>query len=189
VEIAMTQTRWMLLPGFLLGSLMLVFLTGFIPQKTEDRESRKRDEPHVEEEEPCDLGRGFPKSIERWCSLVEYYANEQGLDPALIAAVMLQESGGDEQAYSSSGAVGLMQVMPRDGLAAGFYCGGNPCFSNRPAIEELLDAEFNISYGTQMLANLVAKKGSIRDALFAYGPMDMGYAYADKVLAIYDSYR
>jgi len=48
------------------------------------------------------------------------------LPEALIAAVILQESGGDPSAYSSSGAVGLMQVMPRDGIAAEFMCVNGP---------------------------------------------------------------
>ena len=101
---------------------------------------------------------------------------------------MLQESGGQAEAYSHSGAVGLLQVMPRDGIAANFTCVAGPCFASRPTIDELQDPEYNIEYGTGMLANLTAKFGSYRDALRAYGPMDMGYAYADKVLNIYENY-
>jgi soluble lytic murein transglycosylase-like protein len=99
------------------------------------------------------------------------------------------ESGGDPQAYSASGAVGLMQVMPRDGLAASFECINGPCFASRPTIDELLDPVFNVEYGTGMLSGLVARLGSEREALKAYGPMDVGYSYADRVLAIYESYR
>jgi hypothetical protein len=39
-----------------------------------------------------------------------------------------------------------------------------------------------------MLAGLVKHAGSLREALKAYGPMDVGYYYADKVLAIYKIY-
>ena len=102
---------------------------------------------------------------------------------------MLQESGGDAMAYSSSGAVGLMQVMPRDGIAASFECINGPCFASRPTIEELQNPEYNVEYGTRMLAGLVNKLGSPREALTAYGPMDAGYSYADRVLAIYENYR
>ena len=111
------------------------------------------------------------------------------MDADLIAAVMLQESGGNPQAYSTSGAVGLMQVMPSDGLAREFICGNAPCFINRPTIDELLDPSFNIQYGSNYLAGLIEKKGSEREALFSYGPMDVGYGYADIVLAIYENYQ
>ncbi len=136
----------------------------------------------------CPIGAAYPASIQQWCSLITRYANENGLEPDLVAAVMLQESGGDPDAYSSSGAVGLMQVMPRDGIAASFQCNGRPCFSNRPSMEELFDPEFNIEYGTRMLAGLISRRGSVREALFAYGPMDVGYSYADLVLKIQANY-
>jgi soluble lytic murein transglycosylase-like protein len=115
-----------------------------------------------------------------------HYADKRGLAPDLIAALILQESGGNSTAYSHSGAVGLMQVMPRDGLAASFMCKAGPCFTNRPSIEDLQDPEFNISYGTKMLAGLNQKYGDMR-SVKAYGPMDVGYYYADIVLGLYQS--
>ena len=78
-----------------------------------------------------------------------------------------------------------MQVMPRDGLASSFMCQNGPCFNKRPSISELEDPEFNVSYGTKMLADLIKKNGNVRDALKSYGPMDVGYSYADKVISIY----
>ena len=56
-------------------------------------------------------------------------------------------------------------------------------------MSELYDPEFNVSYGTRMLSGLVAKRGSVRDGLMAYGPANVGYYYADKVLAIYENNR
>ena len=107
----------------------------------------------------------------------------------LVAAVILQESGGDPQAYSHSGAVGLMQVMPRDGLATSFMCKNGPCFSDRPTIKELEEPEYNILYGTQLLSKLVQYHGSLREGLKSYGPKDVGYYYADIVLGIYQQNR
>jgi soluble lytic murein transglycosylase-like protein len=158
------------------------------------------DAPVVEQDTPADQGepasgngcalpQRYPDSIRQWCDWIERYAAEVGLEPRLVAAVMLQESGGKADAYSHSGAVGLMQVMPRDGLAAEFMCNGRPCFSSRPSMDELFDPEYNISYGTRMLASLVSRHGSVREALRAYGPMDMGYRYADLVLSIYENYQ
>ena len=136
----------------------------------------------------CVVSRKYPEKITRWCNLISLYATKRNLDPDFVAAVILQESGGNAKAYSSSGAVGLMQIMPRDGLAASFMCSAGPCFANRPRIAQLEDPEFNIDFGTRMLANLKKRHGNLRDALKAYGPMDVGYYYADKVLGLYRSY-
>ncbi|HJS28894.1 MAG TPA: transglycosylase SLT domain-containing protein [Anaerolineales bacterium] len=139
--------------------------------------------------EPCQVHPEFPEAVYQWCELITRVATSHGLDPDLIAALILQESGGDPTAYSKSGAVGLMQVMPRDGLAASFNCPNGPCFAKRPTIRELEEPVFNIEYGTQMLAGLISREGDVRDALKYYGPIDMGYRYADKVLAIWTRYN
>ena len=134
------------------------------------------------------LSTHFPNTIQQWKNAIVENAQVYDLDPNLIAAVMLQESGGNAEVISSSGAIGLMQVMPCDGIAASFMCGSKPCFTSRPSMDELLDPAFNIEYGARMLANLIQKKGSLREALYAYGPYDVGYYYADTVLAIYNKY-
>lgn len=136
----------------------------------------------------CTLPASYPQGVLQWCTLIQTAAEQAGLPANLIAAVILQESGGDSLAYSSSGAVGLMQVMPRDGLAAEFMCVNGPCFAGRPTIQELQEPAFNIQFGSHMLADLIEKHGSFRDALYRYGPMDVGYSYADRVLAIYQTY-
>jgi len=141
-----------------------------------------------EDKVSCSLSDAYPASIRQWCSLIESAAQESGLPANLLAALILQESGGSPEITSSSGAVGLMQVMPREGIATEFMCVNGPCFASRPTIEELKDPSFNVAYGSQMLAGLYAKYGSFRDALFRYGPMDVGYYYADLVLRIWETY-
>ncbi|MCJ7659980.1 MAG: transglycosylase SLT domain-containing protein [Anaerolineales bacterium] len=141
------------------------------------------------DEGKCNINKRYPERITRWCELITHYAQMRDLSPDLVAALIWQESGGNPEAYSSSGAVGLMQIMPRDGLAASFICVNGPCFQNRPTMKKLKDPEFNIKYGTRMLSHLLAKHGSTRDALKAYGPMNVGYYYAEKVLGIYNNYR
>jgi soluble lytic murein transglycosylase-like protein len=136
----------------------------------------------------CAVSDRFPPSILQWCEYITTYSENHDLPPDLIAAVMLQESGGQPLAYSHSGAVGLMQVMPRDGIAEKFMCKNGPCFSSRPTIAELQDPEYNVAYGVKMLSGLVNRFGNFRDGLKSYGPMDVGYSYADKVLAIYQRY-
>ncbi len=139
--------------------------------------------------ENCQVSPAFSQNILQWCEYITSYSEKNDLPPDLVAALILQESGGDALAYSHSGAVGLMQVMPRDGLAAAFNCVNGPCFASRPTIAELQDPQFNIEYGTRMLAGLLARHANdLREALRAYGPMDVGYSYADTVLAIYENY-
>lgn len=132
----------------------------------------------------------YTENIEPWCGLIETSAQEYGLDPFLVAAVITQESSGNPDAYSDSGAVGLMQVMPRDGLAATcegcFNAQGVNYFTDRPTMAELFDPAFNVDCGSEYLAGRIATWGSIREGVFHYGPSDVGYTYADKVLAIYE---
>jgi len=190
-------------PGILAGSLAVFLIARLIavpevvvfasdgndqPQQAEAAAAKSEKAEKASASGNCSLPGSYPEAVRRWCDLIEKYARENSLDPRLIAAVMLQESGGNPEAYSSSGAVGLMQIMPRDGIAAGFMCKNGPCFASRPSIQELLDPEFNISFGARMLAGLINRHGNLRDALKAYGPMDMGYSYADIILRIMNNY-
>ncbi len=136
----------------------------------------------------CQVSQRFPEAVRQWCDQITRSATTYGLPPNLVAAVVWFESGGNPTAYSHSGATGLMQVMPRDGLAASFQCANGPCFANRPSRAELEDPAFNIEYGARMLANLYERTQNWRDALYSYGPIDVGYTYADRVLAIFTSY-
>jgi soluble lytic murein transglycosylase-like protein len=154
-------------------------------QPLEEQPAEETDEQTTD----CGVSENYPDDIRQWCELITHFSDKNKLDPDLIAALIWQESGGNPTAYSRSGAVGLMQVMPRDGLAANFMCPNGPCFTNRPSIAELQDAKFNVRYGTGMLAGLQGKYGNIRDALKYYGPKDVGYYYADKVLGIFESYK
>jgi soluble lytic murein transglycosylase-like protein len=136
----------------------------------------------------CAVSERFPEQVFQWCSLVTEQARENGLHPDLLAALIWLESGGSPEAYSHSGAVGLMQVMPRDGLAESFQCPKGPCFKDRPTIAELLDPDYNVRYGAHMLGGLIKETGDIREALHLYGPMDVGYRYADNILALFNRY-
>jgi soluble lytic murein transglycosylase-like protein len=193
---AMYFSRKLIFPGILTGIGTIIMLTAMISppapvnaQVQENEKAQSRESQPEKTKKSCRLASTYPASILQWCKLIEEHADDNGLDPNFIAAVMLQESGGDSQAYSSSGAVGLMQVMPRDGIAASFQCANGPCFTSRPSMEELFDPEFNIQYGVRMLSGLQKKFGSLRDALMAYGPANVGYYYADIVLAIYQHYQ
>jgi soluble lytic murein transglycosylase-like protein len=186
-------------PGIALG---ILFMLGFIslvaagqgtaPSASaqtiqEQANAGVQEQPVAVEAEGCSIHPEYPASVQQWCQIIERYAGEHGLDPNLVSAVMLQESAGQPDAYSKSGAVGLMQVMPRDGKAASFMCINGPCFADRPSTQELFDPEFNVAYGTRMLSGLIQRNGDVREALKAYGPKDVGYYYADIVLGIFNS--
>jgi soluble lytic murein transglycosylase-like protein len=183
--------------GTFFGSLVLALLGWFLAEQINlslvDEVAYAAAPSHAVENpangDYCQVSLNYPDGILQWCEIITQQADQADLPPDLIAAVMLQESGGDESAYSQSGAVGLMQVMPRDGIAASFECINGPCFASRPTIEELLEPEFNVEFGSHMLAGLISRLGSTREALKAYGPMGVDYSYADNVLAIYENYR
>lgn len=176
--------------SMLFGCIVVIALTTFITANATSplQQQQQITTQSTVETENCEISRAFPQKVRRWCQLIEQYAHKHALSPNLLAALIWQESGGNPTAYSRSGAVGLMQVMPRDGIAKNFECANGPCFAKRPTIVQLKDPEFNIQYGARMLANLVKRRGSLREALKAYGPMDVGYYYADKVLGIYKKY-
>lgn len=190
----MNRTQKAIVPGILFGCGLIILLNQLITPITtvgasaeEPVDGFQGEVNEVESRDECAYQRNYPAGVGQWCWLIEESAAQFGVEPLLIAAVMKVESGGQPQVISHSGAVGLMQVMPRDGVAAGFQCINGPCFSSRPTSAELMEPAFNIMYGTRMLAGLIGQEGSAREALKRYGPADVGYWYADLVLEHYYS--
>ena len=184
----MSAVQKAIFPAILISSFLLVLLNHLVqPQATASADNKSINTVLVTLPGECQQAAYYPEKILPWCALIEEQAGRFGVDPLLVAAVMLVESGGQPEVISHSGAVGLMQVMPRDGIAATFQCINGPCFASRPTIVELKDPAFNVEFGVRMLAGLTERHGTTRDALKAYGPGDVGYWYADKVLGIYAS--
>jgi soluble lytic murein transglycosylase-like protein len=191
IDMEKFTARNLLFPSLILAVALLVFCThllstpntawAFSPQVLPNSSVEKNDYEN-------ELSSNFPPAIQQWKSEIEYQARIHGIDANMIAAVILVESGGDALAFSPCGAVGLMQVMPRNGLAASFTCNGQPCFSSRPSMAELFDPRFNIEFGSELLKSLFNRNENWREALFSYGPIDVGYDYADRVLSILDQY-
>ena len=99
----------------------------------------------------------------RYSEYVRVHARENGLDPALLAAVIYQESKFDAGAESNSGAIGLMQLTPATAHGIAIRTGGA-----RFQTQDLLNPEINIRYGAWYLANLFRKYGNERLVLAAY---------------------
>src|SRR3989344_1347701 len=89
----------------------------FLPLAAKQQEEKRGQKEVAEDNGNCDVNQRYPQKILQWCDIITKYSQKQDLDPNLVAALIWQESGGDPIAYSKSGAVGLMQVMPNDGLA------------------------------------------------------------------------
>lgn len=97
----------------------------------------------------------YAANLVEYESIISEAARYNGLDPALISAIIHIESGGVPDARSSKGALGLMQLMP--GTASNL------------AVSDPLDPAANIRGGTRYLCQLIDRfKGNLVLALAAY---------------------
>jgi soluble lytic murein transglycosylase len=95
--------------------------------------------------------------------IVRGHADHYELDPALLAAVIYQESKFKADARSKSGAIGLMQLLPATAKGIALHTGGAAF-----RVEDLYDPEINVRYGAWYLHHLILKYGNERTALAAY---------------------
>lgn len=110
--------------------------------------------PAQEEDPPP---RWLIRNVVRWLPLIDRWSPEfPELEPALILAVIAQESQGFPYAEADDGwgSVGLMQVIPRS------WTGTR---------EQLMQPEFNTYVGMRMLSAVLSKTGGdLRIALASY---------------------
>jgi soluble lytic murein transglycosylase len=110
--------------------------------------------------------------------IIQGHARNYGLEPALLAAVIYEESHFDARARSETGAMGLMQLQPETAKGIAMRTGGR-----RFRIADLFDPEINVRYGSWYLRHLLNKYGDLRTALAAYnggqGNVERGVIYAE----------
>jgi soluble lytic murein transglycosylase-like protein len=94
---------------------------------------------------------GHP-NVARFAPLIERHAKANGLDPALVKAVVAVESAFDPQAVSPKGAIGLMQVVPATGERYGLAPD-----ARRSVEQKLLDPATNVRIGTRYLSDLLRR--------------------------------
>jgi soluble lytic murein transglycosylase len=98
-----------------------------------------------------------------YSAIIRGHARNYDLDPALLAAVVYQESKFDADARSDSGAIGLMQLLPATAKGIAVHTGGS-----RFRVDDLYDPELNVRYGAWYLRHLLEKYGDEQTALAAY---------------------
>ena len=99
----------------------------------------------------------------RYASIVRGHAGHYQLNPALLAAVIEQESKFNTDARSSTGAVGLMQLQPDTAKGIALHTGGS-----KFVVSDLQNPEINVRYGAWYLRHLLDKYDDERTALAAY---------------------
>ncbi len=118
-------------------------------------------------------------------ALIRREALAAGVDPALISAVVANESGFDPSATSRAGAAGLMQLMPATAAALG--------------VTDRYDPVQNVRGGATYLRSLIERFGAdLPTALAAYNagpgtverrrglpPFPETQRYVERVLATY----
>jgi peptidoglycan lytic transglycosylase len=133
-------------------------------------------------------------------SIVRGHADNYRLEPALLAAVIYQESKFDADARSDAGAVGLMQLQPDTAKGIALRTGGS-----RFHVNDLTNPEINVRYGSWYLRHLLDKYDDEEVALAAFnagqGNVDSWRregkgiafaetrAYVDRVAELKDIYR
>ena len=122
-------------------------------------------------------------------ALVQQNAGTWQVDPALVKAVIANESGFNANATSGVGAQGLMQLMPDTAASLG--------------VRDAYDPVQNVAGGTRYLRGLLDRfHGNVRLAVAAYNagpgavekygdvpPFSETQNYVQNVLASYDKYR
>lgn len=92
------------------------------------------------------------------------YSRIYHLDPALVAAVVYEESRFQPDTRSSAGAIGLMQLLPSTARGIALRTGGTHFHPST----DLLNPDLNMRYGCWYLRHLVQRYHRIDLALAAY---------------------
>ncbi len=101
-----------------------------------------------------------------YAMLIQSAANAEGIDPNLLAAIVMTESYTDRYAVSSTGALGLGQIVP--GLWLGRYpqCG-----------DDLFEPRTNLCYAAKILRLYIDKYVDLRYALNRYSGYTEVYGF------------
>lgn len=163
--------------GIILILLPIVFVASMMPLNFFDGSGKGGGPP----------GKGLVFSVEQWEDFIYKAASETGVEPALIKAVMTQESGGNPLSISPAGALGLMQCTKDK-----FGPGQNPFdpWTNIRAGAFYLRKQLNDFKGNIVFALAAYNAGP--GAVQKYGgipPYEETQDYVKKVTGYYQYYK
>ena len=107
--------------------------------------------------------------------MIDDIAVRSGVDPNIVKAIIMEESGGNPNAVGDNGeSIGLMQIQPKHHKKRMEELG----------IVSLFDPQENVILGCSILSDLYDKYGNYEDALSVYnsGNTGDGKAYAERIL-------
>lgn len=107
--------------------------------------------------------------------MIDDIAVRSGVDPNIVKAIIVEESGGNPNAVGDNGeSIGLMQIQPKHHKKRMEELG----------IVSLFDPQENVILGCSILSDLYDKYGNYEDALSVYnsGNTEDGKAYAERIL-------
>lgn len=127
--------------------------------------------------------------VSDYIPLIKKYSAQYNLDPAIPAAIMMIESGGNPHAVSDKGALGIMQIMPDTASAWGLSDPFNPDENIKTAIE-ILSSYYRVYNGNLALVAAAYNAGS--GAVGQYNgipPYQETQSYVQAFRRWYDYYR
>lgn len=107
--------------------------------------------------------------------MIDDIAVRSGVDPNIVKAIIMEESGGNPNAVGDGGeSIGLMQIQPKHHQKRMEELG----------IVSLFDPQENVILGCAILSDLYDKYGNYEDALSVYnsGNTVDGRDYAERIL-------
>lgn len=108
--------------------------------------------------------------------MIDDIAVRSGVDPNIVKAIIVEESGGNPNAVGDGGeSIGLMQIQPKHHQKRMEELG----------IVSLFDPQENVILGCAILSDLYDKYGNYEDALSVYnsGNTEDGREYAERILS------
>lgn len=93
----------------------------------------------------------LPKTVDHWREGLERLGAANKVDPELLAIIVLVESGGNPEAKSKSGALGLMQIIP----ITGKHIAIERKLPTEPPTK-LPDPDYNLDFGSWYIGHQLA---------------------------------